>query len=319
MKMRSLIGWGLALALCPVVAFGATAAAPVPAAATHRLDIRPDPGAPWEADLENVQKVLESAAGALWVYFPNRELAPILVEPKGGPIVLFNRGKNGEFRVRLNTGERYWAQYAFQFAHEFCHILCNPVDDDTSNKWFEESLCEMASLFALRRMAETWKTDPPYPNWREYAPSLRKYADERIEKALPPAGRDLAAWYREHEAALRREPCRRELNEVVAVALLPLFEKEPPHWQAVGFLNAAPVPAPRSFATYLSDWHGRVPAAHQPFVRQIAARFGITLQATSGTPSIKRDGRLTTFFRQADPSQVDAGLALVRRVVADPQ
>jgi hypothetical protein len=40
-----------------------------------------------------------------------------------------------------------------------------------------------------------------------------------------------------------------------------------------------------------------VPAAHQPFVRQIAARFGITLQATSGTPTIKRDGLLTTFFR----------------------
>jgi hypothetical protein len=271
--------------LCTSAAFAAPAAAPVPAAAAHRLDIRPDPAAKWEAELENVQKVLESAAGALWVYFPGRELKPILVEPKGGPIVLFNRGKNGEFRVRLNTGERYWSQYSFQFAHEFCHILCNPVDDDTSNKWFEESLCEMASLFALRRMGETWKTDPPYPNWRGYAPALRKYADDRIEKASLPADQNLAAWYREHEAALRREPTQRELNEVAAVALLPLFEKEPAHWQAVGCLNAAPVPTPRSFATYLWDWHGRVPAEHQPFVRQIAAKFGMALPAPAAEPA----------------------------------
>jgi len=285
MKMRSLICRTVAIVLCTSLAFAAPTPAPVPEATTHRLDIRPDPAAKWEADLENVQKVLESAAGALWVYFPGRELKPILVEPKGGPIVLFNRGKNGEFRVRLNTGERYWSQYSYQFAHEFCHILCNPVDDDTSNKWFEESLCEMASLFALRRMAETWKTDAPYPNWRGYASSLRKYADERIEKAPLPAGQDLAAWHREHEASLRREPTQRELNEVVAVALLPLFEKEPAHWQAVGFLNAAAVPTPRSFATYLSDWHGRVPAEHQPFVRQIAAKFGVTLPAPAAEPA----------------------------------
>lgn len=138
--------------------------------AGQRLIICPAPKAPWQASLQDVEKVLYSAAGELWVFFPDRSLKPILVEPKGGPITLYKRGPNGEFRVRLATGKTYWSQYAFQFAHEFCHVLCNYREDGRGNKWFEEALCEVASLFALGRMAETWKTAPPYPNWKSYAP-----------------------------------------------------------------------------------------------------------------------------------------------------
>ena len=84
-----------------------------------------------------------------------RTLEPILVEPKGGPITLFRRGPKGEYLVRLNTGDRHWAQHAYQFAHEFTHILANYDEHERRNKWFEESICEMASLFVLRRMSET--------------------------------------------------------------------------------------------------------------------------------------------------------------------
>ncbi|MCY3017625.1 MAG: hypothetical protein NTW87_01155, partial [Planctomycetota bacterium] len=97
---------------------------PKAASTSTELDIRPKKGAPWGAGLEDVDKVLHAAAGELWKYVPGRQLPPILVEPKGGPITLFDRGPNGEFRVRLDTGDAYWAQYTYQFAHEFCHILC---------------------------------------------------------------------------------------------------------------------------------------------------------------------------------------------------
>jgi len=66
-------------------------------------------------------------------------VSPILVEAKGGPIVLFRRGKNDEIFVRLDTGGYLWAQYSYQFAHEFCHILCRYDQDKTGNKWFEET------------------------------------------------------------------------------------------------------------------------------------------------------------------------------------
>jgi len=245
----------------------------------RELAIRPNPKARWDAGMRDVEKVLRSAASELWKHFPERRLKPILVEPKGGPIVLYQSGPRGEYRVRLDTGSTYWSQYAFQFAHEFCHILCGCTEDEQSNKWFEESLCETASLFALHRMAETWKTDPPYPHWKDYAPHLREYADRRLKDVKLPAGRTLAEWYQVNEAALRKKSCDRNKNRVVAGVLLPMLEGRPEHWEAVTWLNAAASKQPRSFQQYLTDWHNQCPAKHKPFVRQIAAKFGIPLPA----------------------------------------
>jgi len=243
------------------------------------LVIRPNPKAEWDAHLRDVEKVLRSAAGELWRYFPERRLAPILVEPRGGPIVLYDRGPKGEYRVRLDTGSTYWCQYAFQFAHEFCHILCGYTQDEPSNKWFEESVCELASLFVLHRMAETWKTDPPYPHWKDFAKHLKDYADKRIAQTrFPPKG-SLAAWYRENEAALRANSTDRKKNRVVAGILLPMFEQQPEHWEAVTWLNAAPSKKPRTFQQYLTAWHDHCPAKHQAFVREIASKFDIRLRA----------------------------------------
>ena len=245
----------------------------------RELLIRPNPKAEWDVEVCDVEKVLQSAAGELWRYFPERRLAPISVEPKGGPIILYGRGPKGEYRVRLDTGSTYWCQYAFQFAHEFCHILCGYVEDEKSNKWFEESLCELASLFVLRRMAETWKTDPPYPHWKDFAKHLKQYADKRIADTAFPPGKSLATWYRENEAALRKRSTDRKKNRVVAGILLPMFEERPEHWEAVTWLNAVRSKKPRTFEQYLTDWHNHCPAGHKAFVRQIASKFDIGLQA----------------------------------------
>lgn len=246
----------------------------------HRLIIRPAPKAPWEANLRDVEKVLYSTAGELWAFFPSRSIEPILVEPKGGPITLYRRGPNGQFQVRLATGKTYWSQYAFQFAHEFCHILCNYREGGRGNKWFEEALCEAASLFALRQMAETWKTDPPYPNWKSYAPALRKYADQRIQEARLPADTTLARWYARHAEQLRQSPHPSDESRIVASELLPLFEKHPQHWEAIGYLNSAEPSEAQSFREYLQRWHEHSPEKHKRFIRQIAERFGIVLSAS---------------------------------------
>ena len=239
----------------------------------RRLLICPAPTGQWGADIHDVQHVLTSAARELRRYFPERRLDPIIVAPKGGPIVWHRRGLGGEHYVCLDTGKTFWCQYAFQFAHEFCHILCRHETTEKANKWFEESLCEMASLFALRRMAETWKLKPPYPSWRDYAKHLRSYADGRIEKHRLPEGTSLAQWYRRHEAALRKNSVLRDKNLIVAGTLLPLFEAEPAHWAAVEFLNAGASKTPRSFQQYLADWHTHAPDEHKPFIRKIARQF----------------------------------------------
>lgn len=252
------------------------------AAEARKLDIRPADSDAWKASSADVEAVLRSAAEAIWRHFPERSLEPIVVEPQGGPIVLFRRGSKGEYLVRLNTGGTYWCQYAYQFAHEFCHILCGYTEKEKANKWFEESLCEMASLFALRAMARGWRTDPPYPNWRSFSAALDDYADDLVAGGQLPPLTDLAEWYAAHEAELRARPCVREKNRVVAVALLPLFEKHPEHWPAVGALNAAAGDGPRSFERYLAGWHRAAPAKHRRFIRYLARQFEIVLGPGEG-------------------------------------
>ena len=102
---------------CLTIAAALAVASPAARATDHPLDIRPAADTSWGGEIQNVDKVLHSAAEELWRYFPERALKPILVEPKGGPITLYSRGPNGEYLVRLNTGGRLWAQYSYQFAH----------------------------------------------------------------------------------------------------------------------------------------------------------------------------------------------------------
>jgi hypothetical protein len=245
----------------------------MPALAAAPLDLRL--AGEWQASEADVRAVLLSAAEPLKARFPGRDFSPIRVEPKGG-----QRGNAGEYTVKLDTGGSYWSQYAYQFSHEFCHILCHYRDDDRSHKWFEEAVCEAASLFSLREMARVWEEKPPYPNWRDYAPHLKSYADELIRNT--PVPEDLAAWYREHRDALEKDCCDRGRNRVVAVKLLEILEKDPGFWSAVAALNQGPAGEPRDFSGYLSSWHAHAPRRHGPTIARIARLFGITLRDGAG-------------------------------------
>jgi len=267
-------------------------------AGDYPLIILPSPYGPWGGRIQDVEQVFRSAADALWVYFPGRTLRPILVEPRGGPITLYRHGPNGEYLMQLNTGNQLWAQHAFQFAHEFGHILANYDEHEWRNKWFEESICETASLFVLRRMSEVWEVQPPYPNWRNYAPALAAYADARIRTAHLPRGTTLAQWYRENELALREFPSLRNRNTVVAAALLPYFERQPESWPAIAWLNDGMSHGTRTFGRYLGDWHAHVPGQHRPLVRQIAHEFGITIEdETAGALAALEFNRNETWSR----------------------
>ena len=168
-----------------------------------RLELRLDKGVWGEDDPDDVKAVLRSTGRELLRYFPGRTLPAIHVK-RGGPITLFDRERDGTIVMKIDAQDSYWSQYAYQFGHELCHVLCRYREAETGNKWFEESLCETASLFVLRRMAESWKTDPPYANWKGYAPSLAGYAEKRIEKFRLPEGQTLADWYPKHVDALRK-------------------------------------------------------------------------------------------------------------------
>lgn len=231
-----------------------------------------------DASLADAEKVLRSAAKQVLVNFPGAKMEPIQVQPNGGPITLFRRTSDGAIIVKLDTTGRLWSQYSFQFGHELCHIMCGFDDNDTGNLWFEESLCELSSLYTLRRMGEEWKTHPPYSNWKSYAVHLTEYAQKRIDDHPLPKDATLAGWYRDNAEVLRRNATDRERNTVVAVALLAMFEKEPAHWAAVSFLNQGKPRARQTFLERLQNWHDQSPAEHRGFIRGLAREFELELR-----------------------------------------
>jgi len=246
---------------------------------TRKLSIRVL-GTNWgEASSVDINKVLKSAGGELWKHFPDRRLNPIIIQRgRMAPITLYRRGPNGEYLMKLTPDGRYWCQFAYQFAHEFCHILANySYKTPRANKWFEESICEMAAIYALKQMAVSWKTKPPYERWKNYYQDIQAYADDlqKAEDKLP-EGKTLAVWYKENSAALRRIPWLRAKNRIVANSLLGLFEADPARWAAIEYLNAGKNKSD-SFQDYLSKWYRQTPSKHRKIVGDIIKLFGLNI------------------------------------------
>jgi hypothetical protein len=141
-----------------------------------------------------------------------------------------------------------------------------------ANFWLEESLCETSSLFTLRAMSRSWRTAPPYPSWRDYAPWLNAYAEQRLR--LPehqlPSGKPFAVWFQENQPALRQNSAIRIWNTIFAIRLLPVFEAEPRGWETVTFLNRGLNTADDSLSKHLAKWRSQCPADLHPFVTKLA-------------------------------------------------
>lgn len=252
------------------------------------LDIRVNAAGFGRVSAEDIATVLRSAAGEIRQHCPEVQLGGIdIYRRRDRPQTDERRTRAGRISIGLAAHDAFWAQYAFQMAHEYCHALAQfggqPQRRERyaarENLWLEESLCETASLFALRAMSRSWETAPPYPEWRGYAPALGSYARERLarpEHQLP-AGVSFAHWFELNHPILRKSPELRAKNAIVASQLLPLFEAEPEGWQTVAWLNRSLEEANKPFARHLADWRQQCPPTRRSFVAKIAAAFSVRL------------------------------------------
>lgn len=87
---------------------------------------------------------------------------------------MFKRG-GGEHIIFLNAKENYWCQWVYQFAHEYCHHLIDgTLTGEWSNLlWFEETICELSSLYNLNKMIDYYTTN----GLPGYSPSVQVYLD----------------------------------------------------------------------------------------------------------------------------------------------
>lgn len=243
-----------------------------------------------DTNLDDLQIVLDAVAGELAAHFPNRRPGAIRVVPGGtNPAVLFEKGPGGEYLVELSARDGRWYLFAYQFSHELCHIYSNydhkislNGEAVSANQWFEESLCEAAALYTLRRLAATWETSPPAAKWIGYAETFARFSERLFSephRQLPP-NHTLAAWYREHQEELRANPYLREKDEVVSNLLLGLFEQNPDDWGAIAYLNAEMTDPADGFEQYLDAWCQACPERYRRITEQIMALFGTSPSRT---------------------------------------
>ncbi len=262
----------------------ATAAGPGGDGAGSAVTIRVVGGGWGSGEVADIQRVLDVVAAVFPAQDPDgRRIAVRVAHRYGNPMVSYERGAAGEYLMYLTARDERWYQFAYQFSHEFCHILSH-FDRKGSggeivrdNQWFEEAVCETASLYGLRQLASTWDAAPPDPRWAGYGHNFRDYADLLLaepHRQLPPE-RTLLQWFGENRDNLRHDPYQRTKNELVANTLLPLFEQQPGNWAALGFLNADRPTTAKSFGEYLSAWQGACPERLRAFVARVEGIFGL--------------------------------------------
>ncbi len=94
------------------------------------------------------------------------------------------------YKIYLSVHDTYWSQYVYQFAHELCHVLTRfDRFKGHKHKWFEETLCELASLFALHRLAERWVEAPRTQSTRHRSSLRITRRMRRIAKGTTPCHR----------------------------------------------------------------------------------------------------------------------------------
>lgn len=240
-----------------------------------------------EAQLVDIHALLKSTMSQFTPYFGTVVWPAVYVfHNEVTPITIDTRREDGRVQIGLNTHDRVWSQYAFQFGHEFVHLIVRHLNAETERRvsatktgWLEESLCEAGSLFALRRMSRDWETNPPYSNWVEYRNELQKYAQDRFDAAENslPHGKSFDEWFRSHEADFHTNPCNREANTIVAKQMLPVFEKHPAAWNALGYLLASDVGPSTPTRDLLIDWRRACPGDLRPYVDELAEVLGFDL------------------------------------------
>ena len=196
-----------------------------------------------------------------------------------------------EHLIKLSVQGSYGCQFAYQFSHEFCHAIITPKDRWISvenswdrifreNHWFEESICQLASVFTLIRMSETWTRQSPLPEWLDYASKIKKYWQNMLNNpdAQLSNNENLNSWFCGHEDELRHEdyttPSQRNNQKLIAYQLLPIFKNNSTRgWNAIRELpNSSD-----KFGDYLIKWHSMVKSSDRTFVRKIINAFGYTI------------------------------------------
>lgn len=171
--------------------------------------------------------------------------------------------------IYLSTSDRLWSQYSYQFVHELCHHIVDSDFYTTNDKfgWFEEALCELASIFCIDKMSKTWLTNPPYQDWKDYSTSLTDYVQDIIAENI--IYKPFKTWLTENIDELLKDRYRRTECRIVALQLFPLFKNRPEFWATIHYLKFIKVTDEMTFDNFIDAWAELVPNKMKELLTEI--------------------------------------------------
>ena len=134
--------------------------------------------------------------------------------------------------INLATREDYWCQWVYQFSHEYCHHLINgPLTGGANGlMWFEETICELSSMFCLYRMIG-YCSHHTNPCLMRYRPSVQYYLDALLKGEEDEGPLHL---YIQRNLHLLTQPVyHRDIYRQIARRVLPLFLRCPSLWRII--------------------------------------------------------------------------------------
>lgn len=183
---------------------------------------------------------------------PDKDLY-IMPDPNLGHPMCSNCGD--QRIIYLSARHNRWSQYIYQFAHEYCHHLIDgPMDGELNTSfWFEETICETASLYFLVAISKRWELrKDTHPLLREFAYHNLTYVNDfvqrngRIDAAIP-------EWINNNIETLSQPQYHRDLYARLAIELVDAFERNPSLWTIIPFLQRPSAEDYLSFEYFIKD------------------------------------------------------------------
>lgn len=223
------------------------------------------------ANLKDIAAVLESVHTVFADCFKDKiSNKPLIIKRTYDCIP---RCQRNESTIYLSAKDRRWVQYAYQFTHEYCHFQI-PADVCSRLRWFEESVCQLASYFFLPLLSELWESNPPYPHWKSFANEFTIYVQHDLKKAEF-FDLNLSNPLNPNIAYLLQNEYDRPKNKFIASELLPIFESDPTLWSTIYHLGS--ISNDLHFDAALKYWYHAVPHEHQESIQRIASIFSLSI------------------------------------------
>lgn len=136
--------------------------------------------------------------------------------------------------IYLATKENYWCQWIYQFAHEYCHHLIDGKMNPNFKGlfWFEETICELASLFHLNCMRE-YCSHSQSSQLVHYAPSVTLYLKNLLSKNNKSVESLRLTKLQPWKEQLQEKVYHRHLYNAIAVVMFPFFNENPHLWKII--------------------------------------------------------------------------------------